>query len=168
MKITKEHLGKRLRRHEWTGEAVILRYFVPDSLRGAMTIGTSYFGDGRAVPDTWSVESDGWELYEEPAAVSSVSTLKATETNNHKQPQPHERLISVAAKLARGPSLDERFDLDGRLPKWALDNIERICDRQRELACIIRDNTDLLRRELLDAQKTIEQLKSSLENSKSY
>lgn len=70
--------------------------------------------------------------------------------------QPHHRLISVAAELARGPNLDERFDLDDRLPKSALRNIERICDRQRELCCIIRDNADKLRqeRDALDRELT--------------
>jgi hypothetical protein len=39
-----------------------------------------------------------------------------------------DRLISVAAELVRGPNLDERFDLDDRLPKWVRANIERICE----------------------------------------
>ena len=57
---------------------------------------------------------------------------------------PNERLIGIAAELALGPNLDERFDLDDRLPRWAVANVERICDRQRELALAIRDCTDKL------------------------
>jgi len=67
--------------------------------------------------------------------------------NSTKQTKAHQQLIRAAAELARGPSLDARFDLDGRLPKWVLANVELICDRQRELCCIIRDNADKLRQE---------------------
>lgn len=59
--------------------------------------------------------------------------------------EPYKRLLSVAAELVRGPNLDERFDIDGLLPKWATTNVDLICDRQRELCCIIRDGADNLR-----------------------
>ena len=75
-----------------------------------------------------------------------------------KNSPPHSRLISVAAELVRGQNLTEWFDID-RLPKWARDNIEKVSDRQKELAVVIRENADQLRQELVTAQETIEQLK---------
>jgi len=70
---------------------------------------------------------------------------------------PHSRLISVAAELVRGQNLAEWFDID-RLPKWARDNIEKVSDRQKELAVVIRENADQLRQELVTAQETIARL----------
>lgn len=74
---------------------------------------------------------------------------------------PHTKLISIAAELVRGPHLDERFDLDDRLPKWALANIERICERQRQLAIIVRVEVDRLAAE---NEKLRAQLDATCEN----
>ena len=72
---------------------------------------------------------------------------------------PNERLISIAAELVRGPNLDERFDLDDRLPKWAAANVERICDRQRELAIAVQDCTD----KLMDRMRNLETVAKAAE-----
>ena len=84
--------------------------------------------------------------------------------------QPHEWLISAAAELARGPSLDARFEVNS-LPEWVLKDLEQILDRQKELCIIIRENTDKIMHKLTEAQKTIDQLKGDVKwrtNLKNY
>jgi hypothetical protein len=62
--------------------------------------------------------------------------------------ESHRKLIATAAELARGPNLDERFDLEDRLPRWITANIDKICDRQRDLAIAIKVNADKLQQRI--------------------
>ena len=89
---------------------------------------------------------------EEPKRLSSTPS---------RSKQPHEWLISAAAELARGPSLDARFEVNS-LPEWVLKDLEQILDRQKELCIIIRENTDKIMHKLTEAQKTIDQLKGDV------
>lgn len=91
-----------------------------------------------------------------------------TTTIDERAPEAHGRLLKVAAALVRGPGLDERFDLDERLPKWAIRNVEEIAERQRELGCVIRDSADKLRDEIRKLQREREALGNVMSHAEPF
>jgi hypothetical protein len=72
----------------------------------------------------------------------AADTLKARKT-----------LLRVAAEMVRGPNLDERFELDERLPRWVHNSVARLCDRQRKLGCDVRDSMDAMQARIAQLER---------------